>query len=66
MLETNLLHLKTIVYAKQNVSLDAILPGSPLLLTFAPEALDQRLFLSSLWGKRSELSCFGIFSDLWV
>ena len=35
MLETNLLHLKTIVYAKQNVSLDAVLPGNPLLLTFA-------------------------------
>lgn len=35
MLETNLSHLETIVCAKQNVYLDAVLPGSPSLLTFA-------------------------------
>lgn len=35
MLETNLLHLKMTMYAKQNVSLDEVLPGSSLLLTYA-------------------------------
>lgn len=28
--------------------------------------LRSTLVLSSSWGKRSELSCFAIFSDLWV
>lgn len=40
-------------------------PWEPFISDLCSEAVDQ-LLLSSLWGKRSELSYFCIFSDLWV